>query len=73
MPVIYSKNGCPQCKMVKRWLTENGVDFIEKNVSENESYIEEVKERGYNHLPLTVVGETEIAGFAPSVLQSVFK
>lgn len=42
MPVIYSKNGCPQCKMVKRWLTEKGVDFIEKNVSENESYIEEV-------------------------------
>ncbi len=34
--VIYSQNDCPPCTFVKNYLTEHKVDYIEKNISNNE-------------------------------------
>ena len=30
--VVYTKNNCMQCKMTKRFLSENGVEFEERNI-----------------------------------------
>lgn len=32
MVVIYTSNGCASCRKVKKWLKENNVEFIEKNI-----------------------------------------
>lgn len=34
--VIYTQNDCPPCTFVKHYLTEHKVDYIEKNISNNE-------------------------------------
>lgn len=34
--VIYTQNDCPPCTFVKNHLTEHKVDYIEKNISNNE-------------------------------------
>lgn len=34
--VIYTQNDCPHCTFVKNYLTEHKVDYIEKNISNNE-------------------------------------
>ena len=34
MLTIYSKNNCPQCKMVKRWLDNKNVEYNEINIEE---------------------------------------
>ncbi|MCE0454609.1 MULTISPECIES: glutaredoxin family protein [Staphylococcus] len=34
--VIYTQNDCPPCTFVKNYLTEHKVDYIEKNISNNE-------------------------------------
>lgn len=34
--VIYTQNDCLPCTFVKNYLTEHKVDYIEKNISNNE-------------------------------------
>lgn len=34
--VIYTQNDCPPCTFVKNYLSEHKVDYIEKNISNNE-------------------------------------
>ncbi|RIO63095.1 glutaredoxin family protein [Staphylococcus haemolyticus] len=34
--VIYTQIDCPPCTFVKNYLTEHKVDYIEKNISNNE-------------------------------------
>ena len=34
--VIYTQDDCPPCTYVKNYLTEQGVDFIEKNIKNNQ-------------------------------------
>ena len=34
--LVFSKNGCPQCTFLKKYLADNGVDYKEINISEYE-------------------------------------
>lgn len=34
--VIYTQDDCPPCTFVKNYLSEQGVDFIEKNIKNNQ-------------------------------------
>lgn len=68
--IIYSKDNCMQCKMTKKWLADNGMNYIEKNVDEEAEWLEEVKDMGFKSLPVTLVPNTPpILGFAPSKLK----
>ena len=40
MVTIYSKNNCVQCKMTKRFLDTNHVEYREINLDEQPEYIE---------------------------------
>jgi glutaredoxin len=41
--IVYTKTGCPWCVEVTDFLNEKGVDFEEKNVTENENYFIEMQ------------------------------
>ena len=52
MVTIYSKNDCVQCKMTKRFLDTNHVEYREINLDEQPEYIDHVKSLGFNAAPV---------------------
>ncbi|MFD0616837.1 MULTISPECIES: glutaredoxin family protein [Paenibacillus] len=69
--IVYSRNYCPHCVQVKKYLEENNVAFEERNVDTNEAYMEELFNLGMRAVPVTVVGEEKILGFNTTQLKQV--
>ena len=51
------------CDTTKEFLSRNNISYTERNVAEDESALEELKELGYMTTPVTVVDGTVIVGF----------
>ncbi|MDO5844488.1 MAG: FAD-dependent oxidoreductase [Methanocorpusculum sp.] len=62
--VLYSLDGCPHCKNVKKFFKSNGIDYINRDVGESDAAAEEaVKISGQMGVPVTVIDdETVIVG-----------
>jgi hypothetical protein len=48
---------------VKEFLSRAGVEFVEKNVEEDDAAYRELTARGVRTVPLTVFGELTVKGF----------
>lgn len=68
---IFSKNNCMQCKMTKRFLTENQISFEEINIDEQPEAVEWLKAQGYQSVPVTLSDADAIIGFRPDQLKSL--
>ncbi|MCB9806263.1 glutaredoxin family protein [Candidatus Nomurabacteria bacterium] len=57
--IVYTKTGCPWCIGVTDFLNEKGIEFEERNVTENEDYRKEMEEKsGQTKAPtLDIEGE----------------
>lgn len=40
--IAYLKTGCSYCEEMKKFFEENDIDFIEKNVTENTDFMDEM-------------------------------
>jgi len=71
--IIYTTNDCQACKMTKYHLQNLGItDYIERNVTENERYLEQAKATGYTSMPIVVVdGRVVASGFQPDKLDEL--
>ncbi len=67
--VIYTKNGCADCKREKEFLSGKDVEFIEKNVQEDQAAFLELVKLGYQTTPLTTIDGEVIVGFEPRELE----
>jgi glutaredoxin-like protein NrdH len=61
--IVYTTNDCIECTMVKKVLTEEGIPFDTRNISENPEFQKEVEKYGYLGVPVTVVGDRSVKGF----------
>lgn len=61
MILIYSKNNCVPCNYIKALFENNGVKFEERNISNNPKFVDEVKELGFQSVPLVVKDNKVIA------------
>jgi glutaredoxin 3 len=43
LPILYIKTGCPWCEEVVGFLSEHGIGYREKNVSQDPAALEEMK------------------------------
>lgn len=68
---IFSKNNCMQCKMVKRFLSENNVSFEEINIDEQPEAITWLKEQGFQSVPVITSDLTTVVGFRPDQLRQL--
>lgn len=69
---VYSKVGCGQCQFTKMFLERHNIDYVEKNVSEDESLVDEVKALGFSSLPVVQIeGEEAFSGFQPDRLEKL--
>lgn len=57
--IVFSKNHCGQCRMVKNFLNKHEINFTEINVEENENgkYVDILKKEGIRQLPVTLINE----------------
>lgn len=69
--VIYSSNTCGYCKQAKEYLQEKGVNYEEKNISNDPTARRELMQKGYMGVPVIVVNGEEIVGFDKSRLEQL--
>lgn len=71
MVTIYTLPSCPQCDTTKRFLTRQGVEYKEVDLSENEEATEMIKQLGYVSAPVVMAGNTHWSGFRLEKLQQL--
>lgn len=69
--IVYTQHGCGPCHQEVAWLTQNNVDFEERNISENPEYIDDLRKVGAMATPVTFVGDEVIFGFDRNKLQTL--
>ena len=72
---VYTRKNCPQCKMTKKWLEDNGIAHKTVDIAHDTQAAEELKRLGYQAVPVVVVHgdpQTSWSGFRPDVLESEF-
>lgn len=70
--ILYSKPNCMQCNFTKHFFENNNVEFIVKDVFESEEALAEVKELGFQSLPVIVADGVEpFFGFRPDLLEKL--
>lgn len=70
--VIYTKNGCMQCKMTKRYLKEHQIGYEERNINEHPEFVDDLKAQGFRSVPIVMAKEASpIIGFRPSDLKAL--
>lgn len=61
--ILYSKNSCARCRIVKRYLTDRGIRFEERNLDLEPEYIPKVKNLGFASVPVVVSERLVFSGF----------
>ena len=56
---IYTKPNCVQCRMVKKYLDNKNIPFIEINIENDEDAINFLKGQGISSAPAIFYGETD--------------
>lgn len=70
--IVYSSPTCMQCNFTKKFLEDNKIEFEVRDVSESEEYLKEVKDLGFQSLPVIVSGIIEpFFGFRPDLLEKL--
>lgn len=64
--VVYSSTHCTFCKQLKAYLTEQNVEFEERNIDESETFAKELQDLGMSSVPVTVIGDMTILGLNPT-------
>jgi glutaredoxin len=60
---IFTKSGCEVCKSAKTYLTEQGVQFTERNVTADPRALQQLQRFGSQTTPTIVVDGEAIIGF----------
>lgn len=68
MITIYTKPNCQPCRMTKKYLTENHIDFTEINGLE---HIDQLKDEGFASFPVIKTETDSWAGFNPTKLKTL--
>jgi glutaredoxin len=58
---------------VKEFLSQRGVEFTERDVTQDEAALAELEELGVLTTPVTLIGEQVIVGFDPAKLEQLLR
>jgi glutaredoxin-like YruB-family protein len=71
--LLFTQPDCPPCFVVKAFLDGMGVDYEERDVTQDQTAVEELLQKyGSNSTPTVVVGEQVLVGFNPERLDKIF-
>lgn len=58
---------------MKEFLSQRGVEFTERDVTQDEAALAELEELGVLTTPVTLIGEQVIVGFDPAKLEQLLR
>ncbi len=61
------------CTKVKEFLSQNKIEFVDRNIAADESGLAELEKLGYLTTPVTVVDGQVVVGFDRDKLQKLLK
>ena len=74
--IIYSQETCPPCHAEKLWFKENGIEFEERDIRQNDQYLQELIQLGAVATPVTIIkdedSEEVILGFDQEKFTKLF-
>lgn len=68
---IFTKNGCIQCRMTKKFLTEHNISFEEHNINNQPKYLNYLKKQGFQSVPVVMSKAATVVGFRPDALKEL--
>jgi glutaredoxin len=75
--IIYTQETCPPCFAEKEWLKANDIEFEERDIRKNQTYMKEVMDLGASATPVTIInsedGKQVIMGFNEDELSALLK
>lgn len=71
---VYSTPVCPWCKVAKAYLKDNGVPFVEIDVTKDRRGLREmVTMTGQHGVPVLLVGEKAMVGWNPTEFERLLR
>lgn len=68
-PVMLSLSTCPVCKQARGWLADRGIEHVELVMDESDEARRLAERLGVRAVPVFLVGEQQITGFDPAMLE----
>lgn len=68
--VYGTHTGCPQCNATKKFLDTKNVDYEFIDITDNESLREELRNEGYQSMPVVKTNKDVWTGFQPTKLKA---
>ena len=59
------------CSKVKEFLSQNKIDFTDRNIAVDETALKELEKLGYMTTPVTLVDDQAVAGFDRAKLEDL--
>lgn len=70
---VYGKPGCVQCTATTKLMDKEGISYQYIDVTLNEMAHQEVKNMGYQGLPVVVSNDLKWQGFSPDKIKGLNK
>lgn len=67
--IVYSSTGCPYCEKIKNELKDWGIEYEERNVTENPDYFNDLHEKGMFSTPVTFIDGETFIGYRPNKMK----
>ncbi len=61
------------CAKVKEFLSQNKIEFVDRNIAADEAALNELEELGYMTTPVTVIDGEVVIGFDAPKLRSLLQ
>ena len=61
------------CAKVKEFLSQNKIEFVDRNIAADESALNELEKLGYMTTPVTVIDGQVVVGFDRDKLQKLLE
>ncbi len=71
--VLFSAPGCQGCEEARKFFNEQGIPFMERDISTDEAAREELQRRGYRATPVIVFGEQVMVGFSADRMKRMLR
>jgi glutaredoxin len=69
--VVYSQPGCVYCGKAKEFLSQNKIEYTERNIADDKTALAELEKLGYKTTPVIVVDGEVVAGFDRAKLENL--
>jgi len=61
------------CAKVKEFLSQNKIEFVDRNIAADEGALNELEKLGYMTTPVTLINENVVIGFDAPKLRSLLQ